>query len=156
MAGVDDRLQQMLNVQREVERLERSVRDTLKTGGGSGTSGGMDSATVDAKIAASEARTDTKFAKLESKIDQLLDKSTDARSEARATRRTVIGTGVSLGALMIAVLGLYTNSFNVGSRVSEIARGEAELTYNRIESRREANPQPVPVPRQGSAEPPAK
>ncbi|HEX8214569.1 MAG TPA: hypothetical protein VF582_03755 [Allosphingosinicella sp.] len=132
----------------------------LKGGGGGGTSRGMDNALIDSKIAASEARTDTKFAKLEGKLDLILERvetvkeqSTDARSEARATRRTVIGTGVSLGALLIAIFTLYTNSFNLGARVDDIARIEARETYNQIsaaptiQQRAEQKALPAPEPK---------
>lgn len=117
----------------------QAENSSLKTGGPGGTSGGMDPALVDAKIAASEARTGEKFAKLDGKLDLILEKietvraqSTDARTEARTTRRTVVGTGISLAALLLAVFALYSNGFNMGTKVGDVARIEAEQTYNRL------------------------
>lgn len=103
----------------------------LYGGGGGGTSPPMDP--VDAKIAAAEARTDTKFATLKgqldlisAKLDSINEKATDARSEARTTRRTVVGTGLSLAALIMALVGFGGNMFGLGSRVDDIARVEAQ------------------------------
>jgi hypothetical protein len=116
------------------DRLSREM-GALKGGGGGGTSGGMDTALIDAKVAASEARTDSKFARLDGKIDLLVERSTDARTEARATRRTVIGTGLSIAALLIAIFALYTSSFTLGSRISDVARAEARQTYDQLQAR---------------------
>jgi hypothetical protein len=129
---------------REQTRVLKEENDALKGGGGGGTSGGMDTALIDAKIAASEARTETKFAKLEGKIDILVERSTDARTEARSTRRTVIGTGFSIAALVIAIFTLYSNSFTLGSRVDEVARIEARQTFNELQEREpESTPEPA-------------
>jgi hypothetical protein len=137
---------------REQTRVLKEENDVLKGGGGGGTSGGMDTALIDAKIAASEARTDTKFAKLEGKIDILVERSTDARTEARTTRRTVIGTGLSVAALLVAIFTLYSNSFTLGSRVDEVARIEARQAYNEL---REREIEPADVPAQSNTTAPS-
>ncbi|HYI39093.1 MAG TPA: hypothetical protein VE053_02115 [Allosphingosinicella sp.] len=134
-----DQLALVRNLRDQTETL-KAENEALKGGGGGGTSGGMDRALVDAKISASEARTDTKFAKLEGKIDLLVERSTDARTEARSTRRTVVGTGLSIAALLVAVFTLYNNSFTLGSRVDEVARVEARQAFNEL---RERDPEPT-------------
>lgn len=149
--GVDDSMRDAWSAMQQKASIASGGQLPLFGGGGGGTSGGMDSATIDAKIAASEARTDTKFAKLDGKLDLILERvetvraqSTDAHSEARTTRRTVVGTGISVAALLVALFALYTNGFNVGSKVSDVARVEAQQTVNQMiadQARREVAPE---------------
>jgi len=98
--------------------------------------------TIDAKIAASEARTDTKFAKLEGKLDLIVasletvkSQAVDAKAEARTTRRYVVGTGFSLAALLLGIFALYANAFNIGTRVDDIARTRSQQTFNEMAER---------------------
>jgi hypothetical protein len=139
--SVDDSRREAWAAQRAARAQDEAKTEeiALKGGGGGGTSGSMDPAIVDAKIAASEARTDTKFAKLEGKLDLIVaslnvinGNATDAKSEARTTRRTIIGTGISLGALILAIAAFGVNTFTLGSRVDDIARVEAQQTYNQM------------------------
>lgn len=65
---------------------------------------------VDAKIAAAEARTDTKIVRMEGKLDLLLSKLdyfneriTEVRSDSRGTRTNIWAVGIGLAALIIAV-----------------------------------------------------
>lgn len=104
----------------------------------------MERVQIQDMIAASEARTDTKFAKMEGKLDVLLEKMTAlssgmvdiktsnaatktavdasadrAEAEGRQTRRTyrttAISTAIAVTALVIAMFGLFINSFNLGA-----------------------------------------
>lgn len=121
------------------ERMDRE-RSTLRATPDPRISSPMsDIPLIDAKIAASEARTDTKFAKLEGKLDLIVasletvkGQAVDAKAEARTTRRYVVGTGFSLGALLLGMFGLYANAFNIGTRVDDIARTEAQQAYNEM------------------------
>lgn len=87
---------------------------------------------IDAKIAASEARTDTKFAKLEGKLDLILNKVDRLEGDSQRTRATVRNTGLTLffglASLMVAISALAFNgflgSFNAGVRVRDIVREE--------------------------------
>lgn len=135
----------------------------LKEGGSDGTSPPMDA--TDAKIAAAEARTDVKFAKIEGKLDLIVSRldtintnATDAKSEARTTRRTIVGTGLSLGALILAIAAFGVNVFGMGSRVDDIARAEARQVYNQaaaVEAARNESETPMtaarPTPAPGTS-----
>lgn len=133
----------------QVERYSDVAPKPLQFGDGDGTLPPMGE--VDAKIAAAEARTDTKITKIEGKLDLILqrlgtieEKSADARGEARATRRYVVGTGLSLGALLIAIVTLAINGFNIGSKVDDIARYEAQQVVSEL-TNRQAIEAPTPA-----------
>jgi len=104
--------------------------DALKSGSSSGISKGMDSQAerdlTDAKIAAAEARTDTKFARFEGKIDLMLSQlgqvSTELgtlKADNKSTRTTVIVTAVSstfaIITVLIAVMALGAAQFYNGT-----------------------------------------
>ena len=76
----------------------------LKQGGPGGTSGGMDP--VDAKIAAAEARTDTKFAELRGDLKNF------------ATKGTVWGAAGTVLAILLAVAAFGGDRFDSGMSVS--------------------------------------
>ena len=82
----------------------------LKDGDGSGTSGGMD--TVDAKIAAAEARTDTKFAELRGDLKDFATKTTVWQAVG-----TII---VSVLGVLLAVLAFGGDRFDGGLSVGGI------------------------------------
>lgn len=89
-------------LKRENDRLQLDV-EALKHGGGGGTLPSVD--VVDAKIAASEARTDTKFAELRGDLARF------------ATKGTVWGAmGTALG-IVLAVAALAGNRFDAGMSV---------------------------------------
>ena len=89
---------------RNGRRDRATVQDApLFGGGGGGTSGGMDS--VDAKIAAAEARTDTKFAELRGDLAKF------------ATKGTVWGAMATALGIILAVAALSTNRFDAGMTV---------------------------------------
>lgn len=91
---------------------QRESSDRLKFGGGGGTSDGMD--TVDAKIAASEARTDTKFAQLRSDLKDF------------ATKSTVWGAMGTAVALILASIAFGGDRFDAGMGVADVRQGQIE------------------------------
>lgn len=107
----------------------------------------LDRDQVQDMIAASEARTDTKFARLEGKLDLILErfessssKSTmqiqaladqeaaerdhvrgelsQIRGDYKSTRNTVIGTGISVVVLVVAILTLYVSALSTGAALA--------------------------------------
>jgi hypothetical protein len=95
----------------------------LKSGGGDGTSGGVD--TTDAKIAAAEARTDTKFAELRGDMKDFVTKGA-----LWAATGTIIAT--ILGVLL-AVLAFGGDRFDAG-----ITAGGALAPYAEQQRARDA------------------
>ena len=81
----------------------------LKKGGPGSTSGGMD--TVDSKIAAAEARTDTKFAELRGDLQRF------------ATKGSVWGAAGSIVAILLAVLAFAGDRFDAGVSASSVVDG---------------------------------
>jgi hypothetical protein len=61
---------------------------------------------TDAKIAASEARGDTKIARMEGKLDLVLEAVRTSREEARDNRRAVIANGWVIFGALVVVLGI--------------------------------------------------
>lgn len=90
--------------------------EALKQGGGGGMSGGMD--TVDAKIAAAEARTDTKFAELRGDLKDF------------ATKGTVWGA-VASG--VVAILGVLVGLIAFGGDRFDAGIGMADVRQAQIE-----------------------
>lgn len=72
--------------------VEGPQNSALKHGGGDGTSDGME--TVDAKIAAAEARTDTKFAELRSDLKEFATTS-QLRATVWGATAVIIATGLA-------------------------------------------------------------
>ena len=102
MADAGDELAAYRRIKHDNYRLVAEVA-RLKSGGGDGISPSMD--VVDAKIAASEARTDTKFAELRGDLARF------------ATKGTVWGAmGTALG-IVLAVAALAGNRFDAGMSV---------------------------------------
>lgn len=97
--------------------------EALKQGGGGGMSGGMD--TVDAKIAAAEARTDTKFAELRGDLNaQFGEIKTQLASKAGTG--TVIGTGLGLFAAVAALIAFGGDRFDAGLGMSDVRQAQLE------------------------------
>ncbi|WP_181181354.1 hypothetical protein, partial [Mesorhizobium sp. B1-1-5] len=69
---------------------------------------------IDAKIAAAEARTDTKFAEVMGEL-RAIDKSTSG------LKTTVVGTGIAALAIVIAILAWGSQVFSVGMDAQSIA-----------------------------------
>jgi hypothetical protein len=105
--AANDELALVRRLNDESSDLAAQVR-ALKKGGPGGTSGGMD--TVDSKIAAAEARTDTKFAELRGDLAKF------------ATKGTVWAAAGTLGgtilAVLLAVLAFGGDRFDAGMSAS--------------------------------------
>lgn len=104
----------------------RAKSDHLSTGGGGGTYGGMD--TVDAKIAASEARTDTKFAELRGDLKAI-------QHSTSGVRATVIGTGLAAVALVVGIFAWGSQMFGTGMDAQTIADRSAQQVQVATEER---------------------
>lgn len=87
----------------EAVEVQPASPPVLKHGGGGGTSNGME--TVDAKIAAAEARTDTKFAELRGDLAKF------------ATKGTVWGAMATALGIVLATASLAGNRFDAGMSV---------------------------------------
>lgn len=121
----------------EAERAKREAlraveHQTLKSGGGDGTSGEME--IVDAKIAAAEARTDTKFAELRGDL-KAISASTSGLKATVIT--TVVGTGIAVLAVTIAVIAYGGQMFGSGLDASTAAREAAAEVEQRYAAERQ-------------------
>jgi hypothetical protein len=119
-------------LQVEVEEL-RGVVTAL--GGGDGGGKDMSDELTNHKIAASEARAETKLVRLEGKIDLLSSsienlgsKIDSQRNEAASNRNvvvaTVVGTALSIAALLYAILTYGASTFYNGTVVRDIVHNE--------------------------------
>jgi len=86
---------------------------------------------TDAKIAAAEARTDTKITRFEGKLDLVLSKledvkaanetiRADVREDYRATRANQWTIGIGLAILIVALAALYPSFFVLGAQVKDM------------------------------------
>ena len=91
---------------------------------------------IDAKIATSEARTDTKFARLEGKLDLVLGQATAAHEAARGLKTTIIATGLgtvlALAALLMAVVTYGDAIFSRGMSVRDVVKAVAQEQAERV------------------------
>ena len=101
----------------------------LHGGGGGGTSDGMEA--VDAKIAAAEARTDTKLSELGRALDKLATKDDVTTSQASTRASIWTAIGVSLG-IILAVLAFAANRFDAG-----VSSGSALAPYASAQQQRD-------------------
>lgn len=103
----------------------------------------MSAAEIDAKIAAAEARTDTKFAQLLGRLDVMnqkltaLDKSvSDLRGDNRSLRTLTVGSSIAvffgIAATVLGALAYGGQLFSTGMNVSGIADAAAERAVNRV------------------------
>lgn len=81
-----------------------SPLSSLKMGGGDGTSGGM-SEIVDAKIAASEARTDAKFVQVLARLESIEKSTQGLRLNTWLAAATALGLAIAAMALGAAHFG---------------------------------------------------
>lgn len=86
---------------------------------------------IDAKLGASEARSDTKIARLEGKLDLVLSKLDDLnqkittteghiRDDSRTMRSSLWGIGLGLAALMVTIVALFPVFFSIGTQVKDM------------------------------------
>lgn len=120
--GDDDKVS-LEFLRRQLQGLKDLPERGLKGGGGGGTSQGMD--VVDAKIAAAEARTDTKFAEVVGEL-RLIERSTSG------LKATIIVTGISVVALVAAILGWGTSMFGTGMDAQTVADRAALSVEQRL------------------------
>lgn len=73
-----------------------------------------------ARIAESEARTETKIARLEGKLDLVLSKLDDVREDNRSTRANQWVIGLGLAVLIVAIAALFPVFFDLGSKVHDL------------------------------------
>lgn len=94
-----------------------NASEALQTGGGGGTYGSMD--IIDAKIAAAEARTDTKFAQVIGKLDHIEQSTGGLRS-------TIVLTAVAAVGVVFAAMALGVSQFGNGVMVTTTAVNDAQ------------------------------
>ena len=99
MTGHANEIALVRQLKRENATLEREI-SSLKSGNGGGNSGDME--TVDAKIAAAEARVDTKFAELRGDLKNF------------ATKSTVWQAAATIIAVVLAVIAFGGDRFDAG------------------------------------------
>jgi hypothetical protein len=83
---------------------------------------------IDAKIAASEARTDTKFAELlgevkatNARLDHITGHLVEEKAGRRVTNSLIIGTGLAVIAAIVAVVSMSAAWFTNGIAVNDLA-----------------------------------
>lgn len=106
-----------------LDRLESAVEGLKR---GSEMSNPPTREEIQAQIAASEARGETKFARLEGKLDLVLSKLDDAKDDGRHTRNNVILVGVSLALLIIGSVAIAPVIFDLGSKFRETVTKEVQ------------------------------
>jgi hypothetical protein len=98
---------------------------------------------IDAKIAASESRTETKLARLEGKLDLVLSKLDGGRDDAtakfdslkddnRSIRSNQWVVGFGLAVLIVAIVALFPVFFGIGIQVKDIVDHEIEIQFNQV------------------------
>lgn len=85
---------------------------------------------IQAKIEASEARTDTKIVRMEGKLDLVLQTLQSTRDEARDNRRAIIANAWVIFAALVAIVGILAAVapvvFDMGSRWRETITKEVQ------------------------------
>lgn len=94
---------------------------------------------TDAKIAAAEARTDTKLARLEGKIDRVLDSVETSRSEARDNRRAIIANVwvvfAAVAALIVGLAAVFPTVYDLGAKNREAISRDVNERFQIFEDR---------------------
>lgn len=107
------------------------IAPPLQQGGGGGTFDGME--VVDAKIAAAEARTDTKFAELLGELKLINQRMEHVERSTSGMRSTVIGTGIGVVAVVIAIMAYGAQWFGLGMDAQQVAERAAQSSSQRIQ-----------------------
>ena len=80
------------------------------------------------KIAAVEARTETKIARLEGKMDLVLEAVRNSREEARENRRAIIANswaiGIGMALLIVAVVAAFPVFFGIATQLRDFVHDE--------------------------------
>jgi Fe2+ transport system protein B len=84
---------------------------------------------IQAHISASEARTDTKIARLEGKIDLVISKLDSAKDDSRTIRNNqwVIFFGLAL--LIVAMITTFPIFFNVGTQIKAMVDNAVQMHF---------------------------
>lgn len=118
----------LLFVQRSHDK-PQSLSEDIGSGRTQNTSGVDDMADqtreeVDAKISASEARTETKIARLEGKLDLVLSKLDHVAEDNRSTRANQWVIAFGLAVLIVGVAALFPVFFGMGAQLRDMVRDE--------------------------------
>lgn len=108
-----------------------SSGEGLSSGGGGGTFDVM--GLVDAKIAASEARSDTKFAELLGELRLMNQRLDHVERSTSGMRSTVIGTGIGVVAVVIAVMAYGAQWFGVGMDAQQVSERAAQSALEKVQ-----------------------
>ena len=118
----------------------KQASPSLKSGGGDGTSDSME--TVDAKIAAAEARTDTKFAELRGDIHLEFAeiKSELAKRPSTAALIGIVATSaVSVIGIILGVIAFGGDRFDAGVGMADIRQSQIERDASQDKSVQQIN-----------------
>lgn len=110
------------------------LRPGLKGGGGGGTFDGME--LVDAKIAAAEARTDTKFAEVLGELRSMRAETSHLPTTGAMIATVIASTAAAVG-VIVAVLAFGGDRFDGGVSVGQ-AGVEAKTALDRVIAENEA------------------
>jgi hypothetical protein len=79
---------------------------------------------INDKVAASEARGETKLVRLEGKLDLIMktidDLAGESKLDNRATRSNALAIGFGLAALIVAIAALFPVFFGMGDRIHDL------------------------------------
>lgn len=87
---------------------------------------------VDAKIEATEARTDTKFAELLGELRLLNQRLDHVEKSTSGMRSTVIGTGIGIVAVVIAVMAYGAQWFGLGMDAQQVSERAVNSAIERV------------------------
>ncbi len=88
---------------------------------------------VDAKIAAAEARTDTKFAELLGELKLLNQRMEHVERSTSGMRSTVVGTGIGVVAVVIAVMAYGAQWFGLGMDAQQVAERAVQSSTQNLQ-----------------------
>lgn len=89
--------------------------------------------TVDAKITAAEARTDTKFAELLGELKLMNQRLDHVERSTSGMKSTVIGTGIGVVAIVIAVMAYGAQWFGLGMDAQQVSERAVSAAVDKIQ-----------------------